>query len=76
VALKQILDRNRLEQVQVAEALAVSRISVGNWCNRRGGPNGVNLVRLLEYLRQFEPTLQASDLLQPSVDEPTPVQEG
>ncbi len=50
----------------VAEALGVSRISVGNWCNGRTGVNGSNLVRLLEFLRRFEPGLQVEDLLTPA----------
>jgi hypothetical protein len=31
--------------------------------NGRGTPGGENLSRLLEFLRQFEPSLEASDLL-------------
>lgn len=62
MALREILNRNRLEQVDVAEALGVSRVSVGNWVNGKGIPSGINLARLLEYLRQFEPALTLEDL--------------
>ena len=74
VALKDILERNRLEQTETAAAVGVSRISVGNWVHGRGVPSGFNLVRLLTYLRQFEPDLQAEDLLSAAPEaDPEPV---
>jgi len=64
--LRAVLDRNRLMQKDVAEALGLSRVAVWAWVDGRSVPTGANLLRLLEYLRQFEPTLQAEDLLQPA----------
>jgi len=50
-------------QKDIAEALGLSRVAVWAWVDGRSMPSGVNLLRLLEYLRQFEPGLQAEDLL-------------
>ncbi len=72
MALREILDRNRLEQAEVADAIGVSRVSVGNWVNGHGKPRGPNLVRLLDYLRRFEPGLQADDILPAELDVPDP----
>ena len=63
MGLKEILRRNRLQQKAVAEGLGVSRQTVCFWVNGRVVPTGENLSRLLEYLRQFEPSLEVSDLL-------------
>ena len=38
-------------------------MSVWSWVDGRTVPSGTNLLRLLEYLRQFEPTLQVEELL-------------
>jgi transcriptional regulator with XRE-family HTH domain len=61
--LRAVLARNRLQQKDVADALGISRMSVWSWVDGRTVPGGANLLRLLEYLRGFEPTLQAEDLL-------------
>ena len=58
-----VLGRNRLQQKHIADALGVSRMAVLAWVHGRSVPSGDNLVRLLAYLRQFEPGLQAEDLL-------------
>ncbi len=58
-----VLERNRLQQKHVAEGLAVSRMTVNAWFHGAAQPTGPNLLRLLAYLRQFEPTLTAEDLL-------------
>jgi len=78
--LARVMARNRLQQKHVAEALPVSRFTVWQWVHERAVPTGTNLSRLLDFLRQFEPTLQAGDLLSaageasPAAD-PTPVAE-
>jgi transcriptional regulator with XRE-family HTH domain len=72
--LREILDRNRLDQTQVADGLGISRVSVGNWVHGRSKPSGPNLVRLRDYLRQFEPGLEVEDLLAPA-PEPAPAVE-
>lgn len=69
-----LLERHRLQQRHVAEALDVSRMAVLAWYHGRSIPSGQNLVRLVEYLRQFEPGLTAEQLLPteaPSTPEPT-----
>ena len=63
MALKDVLQRNRLQQKAVAEALGVSRQTVCFWVSGQVTPGGENLSRLLDYLRQFEPSLELSDLL-------------
>lgn len=72
VGLRAILDRNRLQQKDVAAALGLSRVAVWAWVDCRSMPTGANLLRLLDYLRQFEPTLQAEDLLAAVLVAPEP----
>lgn len=61
--LRPVLERNRLRQTDVAEAVGVSRVAVWLWINGRSAPAEANLLRLLAYLRRFEPGLTAEDLL-------------
>jgi transcriptional regulator with XRE-family HTH domain len=61
-----VLRRNRLQQKDVAAALGLSCNAVWAWAAGRSVPTGRNLVRLLEYLKQFEPTLTAEDLVGPA----------
>lgn len=61
--LRAVLERNRLQQKDVAEALGLSRMSIWSWVDGRTTPSGTNLLRLLEYLRRFEPSLTAENLL-------------
>lgn len=61
-----VLRRNRLQQKDVAEALGLSRMTVHNWVNGHSQPLGANLVRLAQYLSQFEPDLRESDLVEPA----------
>lgn len=58
-----IMERNRLQQKHVAEALGVTRMTVLAWFHGRSVPMGNNLTRLLAYLRQFEPGLENEDVL-------------
>jgi len=62
-ALATVLKRNRLQHRHIAQGVGVSRISVGHWVHGRSVPSGTNLVRLVEYLRQFEPAITAEDLV-------------
>jgi transcriptional regulator with XRE-family HTH domain len=64
--LRAVLARNRLQQKHVAEALDVSRNTVGGWADGSVEPSGGNLIRLLAYLRQFEPGLAVEELVGPS----------
>lgn len=64
-----LLERHRLQQRHVAEALGVSRMAVLAWYHGRAIPSGSNLVRLVEYLRQFEPGLSAEALLPTTTEE-------
>lgn len=61
--LRAILDRNRLQQKHVAEALGVTRMTVWSWVDGRNAPSGPNLAALLAYLQQFEPSLTVADLM-------------
>lgn len=63
MALKEVLRRNRLQQKAVAEGLGVSRQTVCFWVSGHVVPGGENLSRLLDFLRQFEPSLEVSDLM-------------
>lgn len=62
---RSVLDRNRLQQKHVADALGVSRMTVWEWASGRTIPSGSNLLRLVEYLQRFEPTVTAADLFTP-----------
>ena len=66
MTLREILDRNRLEQKDVAEGIGVSRQTVWLWCSGQSVPGGENLVNLLAFLQRYEPTLSLGDLLQPT----------
>jgi hypothetical protein len=46
-------------------------MTVMAWVHGRSVPSGTNLVRLLDFLRQFEPGLQNEDLL-PTSEAPEP----
>lgn len=61
--LRAILDRNRLQQKHVAEALGVTRMTVWSWVDGRNVPTGPNLASLLAFLQRFEPSLTVADLL-------------
>ena len=63
MGLREILQRNRLEQKDVAEGIGVSRQTVWLWTNGLGVPGGENLARLLAYLQKFEAGLTLADLL-------------
>lgn len=63
--VRAVIRRNRLQQKDVAEALGISRMTVLNWVHGNSVPTGTNLLRLLDYLRGFEPALQVEDLLPP-----------
>lgn len=62
MGLRVVLARNRLQQKHVADALGISQNAVLAWVHGRSVPSGINLFRLLEYLRQFEPGLVLEDL--------------
>ncbi len=69
MALRDILDRNRLQQKDVAEGIEVSRVTVWNWVSGRATPTGTNQAKLLAFLRQYEPTLDVTDLAgEPALD--------
>jgi transcriptional regulator with XRE-family HTH domain len=59
MGLGSVLDRNRLQQKHVAEALGVTRMTVWQWVHGRARPTGINVIRLMDYLRKFEPGLAA-----------------
>lgn len=63
MALKEVLQRNGLTQESVARSVDVSLMTVWNWANGRTVPAGENLVKLADYLRQFEPGITEADLL-------------
>jgi transcriptional regulator with XRE-family HTH domain len=64
------MDRNNVKPGAMAQALGVSKETISRWRANVVIPTGENLNRALEYLRQFEPDLQAADLL------PSPVEAG
>lgn len=61
--LRPILDRNRLQQKDVAEGIGVSRQTVYLWVNDLAIPGGENLTNLLAFLQRYETTLSLADLL-------------
>lgn len=67
--IDRVLRHNRLRQKDVAGAMGVSRTTVWLWVHGRSEPTGTNLIRLVEYLRSFEPGISAEDLLGPAPTE-------
>lgn len=68
--LAAVMERNRLQQKHIADALGVSEMTVLRWFHGRTVPTGTNLIRLVDYLRQFEPALTAEDILPPPEVDP------
>lgn len=62
VGLRAALDRNRLQQKHLAEALGVSRMTVLEWAAGRTTPSGSNLLRIVAFLQGYEPAITAADL--------------
>ena len=60
--LREALSRSGLKQKDIAEALGVSPQAVWLWAEGKGMPDGGNLVRLVKFLRGYEPTLTLDDL--------------
>lgn len=63
MALDQVLHRLRLDQVDVARGIDVSRVTVGNWVHGRATPQGRNLAALLAFLQRYDDSLTLNDLL-------------
>ena len=63
--LRDVIRRNGLKQREIAEAVGVAAETFSRWVAGRITPGGENLVRLLDFLRRHEPSLQADDLLPP-----------
>jgi hypothetical protein len=61
--LAEIMARHQLTDALVSSALACTRNAVRYWRTGQGVPDGRKLVRLLAYLRRFEPRLEAAELL-------------
>jgi len=60
--LKDAIERNSLNQRELARALGVAPETITRWKSGERVPSGSNLMRLVAYLRQHEPTLQAEEL--------------
>lgn len=57
------LERNRLRQKDIAEALGVTRGTAFAWAHGLKVPGGANLVRLVKYLQQYEPSVTERELV-------------
>lgn len=66
MALKDVIQRNGLNQRELAESLGVAPETLSRWVQNHKRPTGENLVRLLAHLRQYEQDLQAEDLIETS----------
>ena len=60
--LRAALKRNSLRHIDVATALGIHRETVTRWVNLDLTPGADSLMRLVEFLRRHEPTLEAADL--------------
>ena len=67
--LKAVIRRNRQSQKDVAAAIGVTEETLSRWSRGHIQPTSENLVALRAHLRTFEPTLEASDLLEPASTE-------
>ena len=61
--LAALLQKHRLRQVDLAEALSVSRVTVSLWAAGKAMPSGPNLVRITMFLREYDPLLRVEQLL-------------
>lgn len=62
MGLREILQRNGLTQEACARGINVSLMTVGNWVRGRAVPTGTNQLHLLDFLRRYEPGLDATAL--------------
>lgn len=61
--LGDVIRRHGLVKRRVADAVGVTPETVSRWVHGHTTPRGAELVKLLDHLRQYEPGLEASDLM-------------
>jgi len=75
VVVERVCDANDLTQKDIAAGIGVTPETVTRW-KWQFSPPADELFRALAYLRQFEPGLQAEDLLPPQPPAPAVVDPG
>jgi len=63
MGMREILKRNRLQQADLAEGIGVTKQAVWMWCTGGGQPTADNLLKARDWLRQYDPTVTADELL-------------
>ena len=63
MGMKEVLKRNRLQQADLAEGIGVTKQAVWMWCTGGGQPTTENLLKARDWIRQYDPTVTADDLL-------------
>jgi DNA-binding XRE family transcriptional regulator len=62
IGLGPILDRNSVMRKDLAEEIGVASETVARWCTGAVTPGGRTVLRIISFLRRFEPALKAEDL--------------
>ncbi len=58
-----IQKKHGLSDGTLAKAVGVTKMTIGNWRRGLNKPTGVNLLRLLTELGQYEPNVRIEDLV-------------
>lgn len=58
-----ILSEHGISQYRLAKTLGFSPVTVWKWCHGLASPRAHNLVRIVAWLRTYEPGVTAEDLM-------------
>ena len=62
MTLAQILHKHGISDTACAQAVGVTKMTVGNWRRDRAKPTGVNLLRLATFIVAYEPAVTMEEL--------------
>lgn len=62
IGMRAVLKRNAITQSELARKVGVSQVTVWAWGEGRYAPRSETLLRIVAFLRQYEPRLEADDL--------------
>ena len=63
MALREIMERNKLSQADVARGCHVTTQSVWMWVHGQAKPGTESLLALVEYLQAIDPSVTARDIV-------------
>jgi DNA-binding XRE family transcriptional regulator len=62
IGLGAVLDRNSVMRKDLASGIGVAAETVARWCTGTSTPGGRTVLRIVAFLRRFEPALKAEDI--------------